>query len=89
MPKTKNDTKTVPYNTPVPVELHRAIQERMASRGFNSKAEYVRALMRADVEGAAQETLEAKLRRALKRGSYKEATPEFWEELRADVLDDD
>ena len=89
MSKLENDTKTVPYSTPVPDELHRAVQERMVSKGFNSKAEYVRALMRADVERAAQEALEAKLVRAMKRGSYKDATPEFWEKFRADVLNED
>ena len=56
---------------------------------MKKKAEYVRALMRADVEHAAQEALEAKLVRAMKRGSYKDATPEFWEKFRADVLDED
>ena len=88
MSKLEKDTKTIPYSTPVPGELHRAVQERMAARGFNSKAEYVRALMRADVEHAAQEALEAKLIRAMKRGSYEDATPEFWEKFRADILDE-
>ncbi len=47
---------------------------------------YVRALMRADVERTAQGRLEAKLLRAMKRADMKEATPEFWEKLRSEVL---
>ena len=47
------------WNTPVPSELSEAALARMVARGFNSKAEYVRSLMRADVERAAHEALEA------------------------------
>ncbi len=46
----KSDDEPVHYNTPVPGKLHRAVQARMKERGFNSKSEYVRSLMRADVE---------------------------------------
>ncbi len=41
------------------------------------------------VERAAHEALEAKLVRAMRRGKMKEATPEFWEQLREEVLGDD
>lgn len=89
MARHEQESPTVPWNTPVPSELSDAAHARMAARGFNSKAEYVRSLMRADVERAALEALEAKLLRAMKRGNMKEATPEFWEQLRSDVLDGD
>ncbi|MEE9278885.1 MAG: type II toxin-antitoxin system ParD family antitoxin [Myxococcota bacterium] len=88
MAKHQQESELVPYNTPVPEKLHRSVQERMAAGGFNSKAEYVRSLMRADVERAAQARLEAKLARAMLRGNMKEATPEFWERLRSEVLSD-
>ena len=90
MPKPEREEgSTVAWNTPVPSELSEAALARMAARGFNSKAEYVRSLMRADVERAAHEALEAKLLRAMQRGRLKDATPDFWEQLRADVLGDD
>lgn len=76
----------VAYNTPVPAELDELVRSRMAEAGFNSKAEYVRSLMRADVELSSQQRLEAKLVRALERGNFSEATPEFWERLRTEVL---
>ena len=46
MAKQNETDPTVPYNTPVPQELHRAVKTRMAKGGFNSKSEYVRTLMR-------------------------------------------
>ena len=88
MAKTEESAPTIPWNTPVPAELSDAALAAMAESGFNSKAEYVRALIRADVERRAQERLEAKLLRAMERGNLKEATPEFWEALRSEVLSD-
>ncbi len=77
------------WNTPVPSELSEAALARLVARVFNSKAEYVRSIMRAPVERAAHEALEAELLRAMQRGRLKDATPDFWEQLRADVLGDD
>ena len=88
MAKVDDSPTTVPWNTPVPAELSDAALAAMAESGFNSKAEYVRALIRADVERRAQERLEAKLLRAMERGNLKEATPEFWQALRSKVLGD-
>ena len=75
------------WHTPVPVELSDRAHARMKARGFNSKAEYVRSLIRADVEKAALDELEAKLVRALERGKFTEDSPALWEKLRAEVLD--
>lgn len=74
---------TIAWNTPVPAELSAAAHDRMAARGFNSKAEYVRSLIRADVEHAANQRLEQELLRAVERGDTRNTTPEFWDELRA------
>ncbi len=85
-----DETKdSIQWNTPVPKELSEAAAARMSARGFNSKTEYVRSLIRADVERAAQEALEAKLVRAMKRSDFTEATPEFWEELKAELTGSD
>ena len=53
----------------------------MRAGGFNSRAEYVRAAIRADLERAAKMEVEAKLLRALDRGEYADATA-FLHELR-------
>ena len=78
----QND-REVKYSIPVPPEMDRAVQERMRKAGFNSLAEYVRSTIREDLERAAHQELEKKLLRAIERGSYKEATPEFWDRMRA------
>ena len=53
MARARSDDATVSWNTPVPSRLNAAAEARMLSRGFNSKAEYVRSLIRDDVEEAA------------------------------------
>ena len=73
------------WHTPVPTELSDQARRRMKERGFNSKAEYVRSLMRADVEKAALDKLEAKLIRALERGKFTKDSAALWEKLRAEV----
>lgn len=55
----------------------------MRKAGFNSLSEYVRAAIREDLERAAHKELEKKLLVAIDRGHYKDATPEFWDGLRA------
>ena len=89
MAKQDQANPTVPWNTPVPSELSQAAEERMTAGGFNSKSEYIRSLIRADVERAAQQALEAKLLRAMERGNMKQVTPQFWEKLRTEVLSED
>jgi Arc/MetJ-type ribon-helix-helix transcriptional regulator len=67
----------------VPVELDDAVRARMKAGGFNSVSEYIRAAIRADIERARQEELEAKLLRAVERGKLRDASPEFWDGLKA------
>lgn len=68
---------------PVPRTLEDFIKERVASQGYHTVSEYVRALIRADQEQAARQRVEAKLLEAVERGDYREATPEFWGRLEA------
>lgn len=82
----QEEEKSVPWNTPVPAELSDAALGQMQSRGFNSKSEYIRHLIRADVEKAALGKLEAKLVGALERGNFTADSPELWEKLRSEVL---
>jgi len=72
---------------PIPRALEDFIKERVSSQGFHTVSEYVRALIRADQEQAAQQRLEAKLLEAVERGDYREVTPEFWTRLEAIARD--
>ena len=80
MPETKI------LSIPVPPAMDAFIHERIATQGFHTVSEYVRALIRADQQRAAREQLEAKLLEAVERGDYREVTPEFWQRLR-DAVD--
>jgi putative addiction module CopG family antidote len=77
------DPQEVKYSVPVPAELDDAVRARMKAGGFNSVSEYIRAAIRADIERARQDELEAKLLRAVERGKFQDVTPEFWDGLRA------
>lgn len=76
--------ETIPYTIPVPSEMDAQVRERMQSGGFNSRAEYVRAAIRADLERSAQQQLEDRLLKALDRGDYQDA-PTFLAQLRATI----
>lgn len=71
------------YSVPIPAELDAAVRRRMVAGGFGSLSEYVRTTIRADLERAHQEALEAKLLRALDRGNFTDAGPDFFESLRS------
>jgi len=66
---------------PIPRTLEAFVKKRVASQGFHTVSEYVRALIRADQEHAARQRLEVKLLEAVERGDYRDVTPEFWTRL--------
>lgn len=82
----EEESRNIAWNTPVPPELSEAASAAMKARGFNSKSEYVRSLIRADVEKAALDKLEAKLVGALERGNFSPDSPELWKKLRSEVF---
>ena len=78
---TEKDGKVL--SVPVPKGMEEFIRSRVADAGFQTVSEYVRALVRADQQRAADEELESKLVAALDSGQFKEVGPEFFERLRA------
>ena len=68
-------------SVPIPRTLETFVKERMATQGYHTVSEYVRALIRADQERAARQRVEAKLLEAVERGDYRDVTPDFWERL--------
>ena len=70
-------------SVPVPKGLEDFIKKRVSDAGFQTVSEYLRALVRADQQRAAEEELEAKLVGALDSGQFAEAGPELFHRLRA------
>jgi Arc/MetJ-type ribon-helix-helix transcriptional regulator len=54
----------------------------MATEGFVSTSEFVRAALREKLELSARRRLESALLESVERGEYREAGPEFFEKLR-------
>ncbi len=69
-------------SVPVPKGLQDFIEKRVSDAGFQTVSEYLRALVRADQQRAAQEELEAKLVAALDSGRFAEVGPELFHHLR-------
>ena len=70
-------------SVPVPKGLEDFIKKRVSNAGFQTVSEYLRALVRADQQRAAEEELEAKLVEALDSGQFTEAGSELFDRLRA------
>lgn len=66
----------------VPRALDDRVKARMRARGFGSITEYVRGLMRADVEQGEERDLEMRLLEGLDSSNGLEVTPEYWESRR-------
>ena len=75
----------VRYSVPVTPELDAEVRKRMREGGFSSVAEYVRTAVRADLERARKERLEALLLEGLESGSGVEVSPEYWEKRRREL----
>ncbi len=78
------EEREVRYTVPVPHELDRRVKLRLETGGFSTIAEYVRGLLRADVERV-DRRLEALLLEGLDSGEGIEITPEFWERRRKEL----
>ncbi len=77
----KPETKIL--SVPVSPGVEDFIKKRVADGGFQTVSEYIRALIRADQDHVAEKALEIRLLEAVESGNYEEASPEFFERLRA------
>lgn len=59
------------------------VQERVETSGFSNASDYVRSLIRADKERAAQARLEALLLEGLASGEAQPVDEAFWQKLQA------
>ena len=74
-------------NISLPDTLREFVEEQVAEGGYSTASEYVRELIRADQKRRAEERLETLLLEGLQSGPAMEATPEWWEQFRADLLE--
>jgi antitoxin ParD1/3/4 len=72
-------------NISLPDPLKQYVEEQVTVRDYSSASEYMRELVRADQKRNAKEQLERTLLESLLEGEAQEATPEFWNTLRAEL----
>lgn len=69
----------------MPDELREFVDERTKKAGFSTPTEYVRHLIRLDLERESQRRLEAALLERIDDQEYSELTPDDLEDLRSRV----
>ena len=72
-------------NISLPDTLKDFVEEQVSSGNYSSASEYMRELLRGALERKANERLHALLLEGLESGGLREATPEFWSNMRSDI----
>jgi antitoxin ParD1/3/4 len=72
-------------NISLPESMREWIEERVATEGYGTASEYLRALVREDQKRTAREELERKLADALDSGEATEMTQADWAQIRSAV----
>lgn len=72
-------------NISLPDPMKQYVEEQVTVGDYSSASEYMRELVRADQKRNARERLEQTLLESLAEGEAQEATPEFWNTLRAEL----
>ncbi len=72
-------------NVAMPDELREFVEQRTKTGGFSTPTEYVRHLIRSDLERERQRRLEAALLERIDDQEYSDVTPKDLEDLRARV----
>ncbi len=72
-------------NISLPDPMKQYVEEQVTVRDYSSASEYMRELVRTDQKRNAREQLERTLLESLTEGEAQEATPEFWNTLRAEL----
>jgi len=80
--KTKSLTS---MNVSLPAVLRKRLEEKLARQAYGSASEYVRQLIRQDLERDAREKVEASLLEGVRSKKRIKVTPKWWEEKEAMV----
>jgi antitoxin ParD1/3/4 len=71
----------------LPEPMKRFAEDRAAESGYGSVGEYVRGLIRSDLERRGQERIDALLLEGLDSGPPILVTPEYWEEKKRKLIE--
>jgi antitoxin ParD1/3/4 len=74
-------------NISLPDEMKAFVEEQMASEGFASASEYLRALIREAQKRLAKRELEAKLLEGLQSGPATPMTREDWDSIEREAME--
>ncbi len=74
-------------NISVPSSMRDFISEQVAKGGYSTTSEYIRQLIRQDVEKVAQARLETLLLEGLDSGEPIEINDDWWEQKRIQLLE--
>lgn len=82
------DKPITTLNVSLPESMKSFVEHEVAEGGYTSASEYMRELIRkAKKEREAQENLERRLLEGLDSGPAKEITPEYWQQLKAKLVE--
>ena len=74
-------------NISLPQSLKDYVEDQVKDSGYSTPGEYVRELLRQDQKRHAGEKLEAMLLEGINSGEPIEATPEYWEHKRHQLIE--
>jgi antitoxin ParD1/3/4 len=72
----------------LPKQLKEFVKERSLTAHYGTPSDYIRGLIREDLQRLEEERLEAELLKGLKSGKGIPMTPQAWKRLRAEALRD-
>lgn len=72
-------------NISLPDPMKSFVESQVTEGMYGSVSDYIRTLIREDQKRKAQDELEKKLLAALDDGTFQEVTPEFFNQLRAQI----
>jgi antitoxin ParD1/3/4 len=73
-------------NISLPEPMKDFVESQVTDGMYGSVSDYIRTLIREDQKRKAQEALEKKLLAALDQRNFEEVTPEFFNQLRARMI---
>jgi antitoxin ParD1/3/4 len=82
----EEETAMATMNISLPDAMRDYVEERIGRGGYSTASEYFRMLVREDQRRKEHEALEALLIEAIESGPSIEATPEFRQRLRAELV---
>ena len=80
-----NTVQNTTLNVSLPEPLKEYVQDRVSEGIYSNASDYVRSLIREDMQKSAERRLEAYLLKGINSGPATPMTPEDWAAIRSDV----